>query len=96
NHSNLNITWGPLRYLLNLPRMHVWHHDREWPADRPRGVNFGIALSVWDWLAGTASWPTPRESQEQQPRSLGFQDMERFPRGLLGRFLYPASRLWSR
>ncbi len=27
NHSNLNITWGPFGYLLNSPRMHIWHHD---------------------------------------------------------------------
>lgn len=46
NHSNLNISWGPLRYVLNSPRMHVWHHDYTWPADRPYGVNFGIAFSL--------------------------------------------------
>jgi len=96
NHSNLDLTWGPLRYVLNSPRMHVWHHDLEWPADRPRGVNFGIALSVWDWLFGTAYWPSEAEAPTQQPARLGFSGMDRFPTGLLGRLLYPASLLWQR
>ena len=95
NHSNLNISWGPLRYVLNSPRMHVWHHDRDWPADRPHGMNFGVALSAWDWLFGTAYWPDTERSPDQQPVRLGFDSMERFPRGLPGRFLYPLSRLWS-
>jgi len=96
NHSNLNISWGPLRYAINSPRMHVWHHDLEWPSDRPRGVNFGIVLSVWDWLFGTAHWPSSAVSPDQQPRGLGFPGLERFPRDLLGRLVYPLSRFWQR
>ena len=94
NHANLNISWGPLRYLINSPRMHVWHHDLDWPADRPSGVNFGIVFSAWDWLFGTAHWPAPDALPEQQPREFGFHGMETFPRGLVGRLLYPLSRLW--
>ncbi len=96
NHSNLNISWGPLRYVLNSPRMHVWHHDYRWPAGRPNGVNFGIALSTWDWLFGTAWWPTPEQSPIQQPERLGFQGDEQFPRSLLGRLFYPLTRLIRR
>jgi sterol desaturase/sphingolipid hydroxylase (fatty acid hydroxylase superfamily) len=96
NHSNLYISWGPLRYVLNSPRMHVWHHDREWPAEHPRGVNFGISLSLWDWVFGTAWWPKCNESRQQQPRRLGFDGLEHFPRSLVGRLLYPFSKLWSR
>jgi sterol desaturase/sphingolipid hydroxylase (fatty acid hydroxylase superfamily) len=95
NHANLNISWGPLRYLVNSPRMHVWHHDLQWPADRPKGVNFGIVLSVWDWLFGTAHWPDRAASPAQQPGRFGFPGMSAFPRGLLGRFLHPLSRLWQ-
>jgi sterol desaturase/sphingolipid hydroxylase (fatty acid hydroxylase superfamily) len=91
NHSNLDITWGPLRYVLNSPRMHVWHHDRDWPAGRPWGVNFAVCLSAWDWLFGTAYLPSRNESPEQQPRRLGFQGDEGFPRSLVGRLTHP---LW--
>ena len=95
NHSNLNTSWGLLRYLINSPRMHVWHHDRDWPADRPWGVNFGVCLSIWDWLFGTAYWPSPSESPTQQPKQLGFHGMEHYPQSFLGRFLYPLTRLFS-
>jgi len=94
NHSNLYLSWGPVRYLLNSPRMHVWHHDRDWPEDRPRGVNFGISLSLWDWLFGTAWWPDSGECPEQQPSRLGFEGMDRYPRALIDRLAYPVSRIW--
>ena len=84
NHSNLNISWGPLRYVFNSPRMHVWHHAYTLPEDRPGGVNFGISLSLWDWLFGTAWWPSPSEKPDQQPDRLGFPDMES----------YPQARIW--
>lgn len=96
NHSNLDITWGPLRYVLNSPRMHIWHHDRAWPEGRPRGVNFGISLSLWDWLFGTAWWPSAAERPEQQPERLGFDGIETYPRSLRDRILYPFSLLWNR
>ena len=96
NHSNLRLSWGPLRYVINSPRMHVWHHALDLPPDRRTGVNFGICLSLWDWLFGTAWWPARTEAPAQQPARLGFPRMEEFPRGLLARLLYPASRLWRR
>src|SRR5437667_1957132 len=27
NHSNLKLDWGSFKYVLNSPRLHVWHHD---------------------------------------------------------------------
>ncbi|MEW6747308.1 MAG: sterol desaturase family protein [Planctomycetota bacterium] len=94
NHSNLNITWGPLRYVINSPRMHVWHHDYAWPAGREKGVNFGISFSVWDWLFGTAWWPDKVAAPAQQPDRLGFPGIATYPRGLMTRLLYPLSALW--
>lgn len=82
NHSNLSISWGPLKYLLNSPRMHVWHHDVV--VRGKGGQNFGITLSVWDWLFGTAYLP-----DKGQPERLGFTGMENFPRHLFARLFYP-------
>jgi sterol desaturase/sphingolipid hydroxylase (fatty acid hydroxylase superfamily) len=96
NHSNLYLSWGPLRYVFNSPRMHVWHHDREWPPERPKGVNFGISLSLWDWLFGTAWWPSAAERPNQQPTRLGFEGMESYPRALVSRLSFPVSRMWLR
>ena len=52
-------------------------------------VNFGIGLSVWDWLFGTAYWPDPDAAPEQQPERLGFPDMDEYPVSFIGRLLYP-------
>jgi len=82
NHSNLAISWGPFRYLLNSPNMHLWHHD---VVVRGKGSqNFGITLSVWDWLFGTAYMP-----EEGQPERLGFAGMESYPRNIVARLIYP-------
>lgn len=98
NHSNLNISWGPLRFLINSPRMHVWHHAMELPREHPSGVNFGTSLSLWDWLFRTAHWPDEAVSPSQQPERLGFPGIENYPRGAVARFLYPlsllAKKLW--
>jgi sterol desaturase/sphingolipid hydroxylase (fatty acid hydroxylase superfamily) len=91
NHTNVNLSWGPLRYVLNSPHMHVWHHDL---AKHGRhGQNYGIVFSTWDWIFGTAYWPTDRE----QPEQLGFKGMPRYPKGLLGRLAYPLDvRRWRK
>lgn len=86
NHANVPLSWGPLRYLLNSPKMHVWHHDVE--LHGRGGQNFGQVLSVWDWWFGTAYWPADRDG----PARLGFDGMESYPTGLLGRLAYPLSR----
>ncbi|MGH7453472.1 MAG: sterol desaturase family protein, partial [bacterium] len=83
NHSNLNFNWGPLRYVINSPRMHVWHHDVILRGQH--GKNFGVVFCLWDWLFGTAYLPADKE----QPERLGFESMDKFPQGLLPRLAYP-------
>jgi sterol desaturase/sphingolipid hydroxylase (fatty acid hydroxylase superfamily) len=55
NHSNIKLPLGPLRYIFNNPQMHLWHHAKEIPY--PHGVNFGISLSIWDYLFRTNYQP---------------------------------------
>lgn len=52
NHANLNITWGPLKYIFNNPVMHLYHHAYTLPKGK-HGVNFGISLSIWDYIFKT-------------------------------------------
>lgn len=87
NHANLNLGWGPLRYLLNSPRMHLWHHNYD--ADSRTTVNFGIIFSVWDWLFGTAYMP------ERSPRKIGFEGVETFPRDFFGHTIWPLQELMA-
>lgn len=90
NHANIRVDWGPLRFVFNSPMMHVWHHDVE--LHGKGGQNFGIVLSVWDWLFGTVYWPRDVD----HPKKLGFEGIHRYPRRLIPRFAYPFYKIVSR
>lgn len=83
NHSNVKITYGPLKYLLNNPVMHLWHHAKNLPAGS-HGVNFGISLSLWDYLFGTAYIPSENENVP-----LGFDHIEEFPKTFWSQITHP-------
>lgn len=83
NHANVKITYGPLKYVLNNPVMHLWHHAREIPAERT-GVNYGISLSLWDYLFGTAYIPNQNANEQ-----LGFEDQETFPKTFFQQLTHP-------
>ena len=87
NHANLVVPLGPLRYVLNNPQMHIWHHVRDLPPGRRYGVNYGISLSLWDYLFGTAYVPS-----SGRDIALGFPDVEAYPRGFLGQLAEPFRR----
>ena len=90
NHANLNVGLGPLGYVLNSPRMHLWHHD----ASDEGGVakNFGIVLSVWDYVFRTAYWP-----RERSPQRVGYPGDAEMPAGLPGQASpWPLHRVGSR
>ena len=82
NHANINVPLGPLKYILNNPQMHIWHHAKEIP--QGHGINFGITLSIWDYIFKTAYIP---KSGRDTP--LGFDDDAIFPKTFLGQFVYP-------
>jgi sterol desaturase/sphingolipid hydroxylase (fatty acid hydroxylase superfamily) len=85
NHSNLKLDWGPLRYVLNSPRMHIWHHERI--PDASGAKNFGIIFSLWDWIFGTAKMPN------DPPEQIGFLGVEQHPRGFVAHAGLPIARL---
>ena len=84
NHANINISWGPLKYVLNNPVMHIWHHAKDLPEDRKFGMNYGISLSIWDYVFGTAYIPSDGRDIE-----LGFEEVEEYPEGFVGQMKEP-------
>lgn len=74
NHANIPLTYGPFKYVLNNPAMHIWHHAKTMPANHPYGINYGISLSIWDYLFKTAHIPHSGRDIE-----LGFSDIEEYP-----------------
>ncbi|MEM8961572.1 MAG: sterol desaturase family protein [Acidobacteriota bacterium] len=87
NHSNIRVPLGPLKYLFNNPQMHIWHHAKALPEAHPHGMNFGLTLSVWDYLFGTACIPSDGRDIE-----LGFAGDETFPKTFLGQLRYGLTR----
>ena len=83
NHANLYLPLGPLKFLLNNPQMHIWHHAKDLPQGS-YGVNYGITLSVWDYLFGTA-W-LPRDGRDIK---LGFDGVDKYPHGFFSQMFKP-------
>ncbi|MEH6657224.1 sterol desaturase family protein [Leeuwenhoekiella marinoflava] len=84
NHANLDWSYGPFGYLFNNPRMHIWHHAKELPPEHKYGMNFGLSLSIWDYLFGTAYIPQSGKNIE-----IGFDGDESFPEDFTGQITYP-------
>ena len=71
---------GPaMKYIFNSPEMHIWHHSYELPEERRYGINFGLTLSVWDYLFKTAYIP-----HNGQNIKLGFPGVDNFPSTFAG------------
>lgn len=87
NHANINWDYGYLKYILNNPKMHIWHHAKELPEGRKNGVNFGITLSIWDYIFKTNYIPFSGRDIE-----LGFEGDDNFPKDFLKQELYPLGK----
>lgn len=82
NHANIGWDYGLLKYIFNNPKMHIWHHTKKIP--HRHGVNFGISLSIWDYLFKTNYIPANGRDNE-----LGFTDDDKFPKSFIHQELYP-------
>ena len=84
NHANLGWDYGPLKYVFNNPKMHIWHHAKELPDSHPNGINFGISLSCWDYIFGTNH--VPKDGRDIE---LGFPNDENYPEAFIGQVVEP-------
>lgn len=87
NHSNFRLNLGPLKYIFNNPQMHIWHHAKKLPKERRYGVNFGLSLSIWDYIFGSNYIPSDGRDIE-----LGFDGDETFPESFITQEIYPLSK----
>ena len=83
NLSNIRVNLGFLKYLFNNPQMHIWHHAYHLPKDKHYGVNFGITLSIWDYIFKTDYIPF-----EGRDIKLGFPGVESFPHDFISQNLH--------
>jgi sterol desaturase/sphingolipid hydroxylase (fatty acid hydroxylase superfamily) len=84
-HANVRLPIGPLKYIINTPQLHIWHHENEY---HKRGnVNFGDTLIVWDIIFGTFYLPT--EPADTSQLSLGFDGVEEYPQTFIAQTILP-------
>ncbi|GAA4112518.1 sterol desaturase family protein [Aquimarina addita] len=82
NHANIKISWGPLKYIFNNPVMHLYHHAYVLPKNS-YGVNFGISLSIWDYIFKTNYIPEDSGTIE-----IGFPGDKKVPKSFFGQLIY--------
>jgi len=87
NHANLGWDYGFLKYIFNNPKMHIWHHAKKLPEHVRFGVNYGLTLSLWDYLFKTNYVPYDGAYIE-----LGFDGDESFPKSFIGQEFYPIKK----
>lgn len=87
NHSNFYLNIGPLKYIFNNPAMHIWHHAHDLPKEKKYGVNFGISLSLWDYIFRTNYIPS-----DGRDIKLGFPGDEQFPKKFGPQIIYGFGR----
>lgn len=83
NHANIKLSYGPLKYIFNNPVMHLYHHAFTLPKNHSHGVNYGISLSLWDYLFKTNYIPESSGNIE-----LGYSDDKKMPKRFLGQLFY--------
>lgn len=83
NHANIKLDYGPLKYILNNPIMHLYHHAQTLPEPHKNGANFAISLSLWDYLFKTNYIPDP-----DQNLVLGYDNDDKMPQTFWGQLLY--------
>ena len=91
NHSNFRLNIGLLKYIFNNPQMHIWHHAYHLPKMHKYGVNFGLTLSIWDYLWGTNY--IPRDGRNIK---LGFPNIDKFPKSFIQQNIYGFKKLKKR
>ncbi len=80
-HSNINVPFGPFKWLVASPEFHHWHHANHREA---YDKNFAGQLSIWDLVFGTAHLP------DRMPERYGVS--ETVPETYLGQLAYPFER----
>jgi sterol desaturase/sphingolipid hydroxylase (fatty acid hydroxylase superfamily) len=83
NHANLKLDYGPLKYILNNPIMHLYHHAYSLPESFKNGANFAISLSLWDFIFKTNYVPKPDKNLR-----LGYNDDAKMPKSFWGQLSY--------
>ncbi|MBW4889292.1 sterol desaturase family protein [Mucilaginibacter sp. HMF5004] len=62
-HANIDVKLGKLKYLINTPELHLWHHANYVEVFH---ANFSTKFAIWDHLFGTAYDPGFKPGNEPE------------------------------
>ena len=62
-HANINVKFGKLKYFLNSPELHLWHHANYREVFH---ANFATKFSIWDYLFGTVYDPGKKPGDRRE------------------------------
>ena len=60
-HSNIELRFGWLNYIISSPQLHRWHHSK---LPQESNMNYGNNFIVWDLLFGSYYLPKDREIED--------------------------------
>jgi sterol desaturase/sphingolipid hydroxylase (fatty acid hydroxylase superfamily) len=83
NHANVDLPWGPLKYLVVTPDFHHWHHASD---DEAIDKNYAAHYAFLDYLFGTAV-----HASKRYPEKYGVLG-DGLPLGFWRHQLYPFQR----
>ena len=83
NHANLDWNYRKLGFIFNNPRMHLWHPVKELPRQHKYGMNFGLTVSLWDYIFGAAYVP-----KSGKDLTIGYKGDETFPKDFKGLWFF--------
>ena len=79
-HSNIDMKFGPLNYILSTNELHRWHHSK---VIQESNANYGSDTMLWDVLFGTFYWPRDRKVE-----NIGVFNSQ-FPQDFMGQMEAP-------
>lgn len=62
-HANINVKLGKLKYFLNSPELHLWHHANYQEVFH---ANFSTKFAIWDYLFGTVYFPDHKPGNKRE------------------------------
>ena len=69
-HANIKVKLGKLKYFINSPELHLWHHANYQEVFH---ANFSTKFSVWDYLFGTVYEPGHAPGNKPENWGLGYE-----------------------
>jgi sterol desaturase/sphingolipid hydroxylase (fatty acid hydroxylase superfamily) len=79
-HSNIDMKFGVLNYIISTNELHRWHHSK---VIQESNANYGSDTMLWDVLFGTFYWPRNRKVE-----SIGVFNSQ-YPQDFMGQMEAP-------